>query len=324
MRKILRDNRGVVLLMVLATIAFFTVLVVSFSADQSLDMELAYNFRDSVQAQQIARAGIEAARVILKEDDPAYDSDDEEWGSFSEYAMGASMYLDGPSFSGTLADECGKIDLNSLVTEGEQLYREAQLKYLFELLEIDITDEELDELMKSLRDWLDPNDEPEFGGAESEYYQSLDPPYICKNGPLDIPEEILLVKGMKPEYFYGTENYQGIKDYVTVGTGGKININTASRTVLLSISRTYLTEDVVDVIEDGRPFLNEHDRSRIQGLDLNDPSDEMKWIKNTLDVKSSLFSADINGNMPSGARINIKTVLQRFQNDVRIVYYKIY
>jgi type II secretory pathway component PulK len=129
---------------------------------------------------------------------------------------------------------------------------------------------------------------------------------------------------MKPEYFYGTENYHGIKDYVTVGTGGKININTASRTVLLSMSRTYLTEDVADAIEDGRPFLNEQDRSRIQGLDLNDPADEMKWIKNTLGVKSGLFSADINGNMPSGARINIKTVLQRFQNDVRIVYYKIY
>ena len=324
MRRIVKDNRGVVLLMVLATIVFFTVLVVSFSADQGLDMELAYNFRDSVQAQHIARAGIEAARVILKEDDPAYDSDDEEWGSFSEYAMGASAYLDGPSFSGTLADECGKIDLNSLVTEGEQIYREAQLKELFELLEIDITDDELDELMKSLRDWLDPNDEPEFGGAEDEYYLSLDPPYICKNGPLDTPEEILLVKGMKPEYYYGTENFHGIKDYVTVGTGGTININTASRTVLLSMSRTYLTEDVVDVIEDGRPFLNEQDRSRIQGLDLNDPADEMKWIKKTLDVKSNLFSADISGSMPSGARINIKTVLQRFQNDVRIVYYKIY
>lgn len=322
--RVLADRRGVVLLLVLGTVALFTALVVSFSADQGLDMELAYNFRDSVQAQYIARAGIEAAQAMLKEDDPSYDADDEEWGSFAEYALGASAYLEGPTFGGTLEDECGKIDLNSLNIEGEQVYREAQLKQLFELLEIDISADELDELAKSLRDWQDMNDQPEFGGAESDYYLSLDPPYICKNGPLDTPEEILLVKGMKPEYYYGTENYKGIKEYVTVGTGGKINLNTASRIVLMSMSRTYLTEDAAESIEDGRPFLNEQDRSRIQGLDLNDPSDEMKWIRKTLDVKSSLFSADISGNMPSGARINIRAVLQRFQNDVRIVYYKIY
>ncbi|HNR50137.1 MAG: type II secretion system minor pseudopilin GspK [Bacteriovoracaceae bacterium] len=324
MMRILADRRGVVLLLVLATVALFTAMVITFSADQGLDMELAYNFRDSVQAQHIARAGVEAARAILKSDDPSYDADDEEWGSFSEYALAASAYLEGPAFGGTLADECGKIDLNSLVTEGEQVYREAQFKYLFELLEIDITSEELDELAKSLKDWLDADDQPEFGGAESDYYRSLDPPYICKNGPLDAPEEILLVKGMKPEYYYGTENYHGIRDYVTVGTGGKININTAPSVVLMSMSRTYMTEDVAESIEDGRPFLNEQDIGRIQGLDLSDPSDEMAWIKKNLDVKSSMFSADVNGHMPSGARINVRAVLQRFQSDVRIVYYKIY
>lgn len=324
MKAILSDRSGLVLLLVLATVALFTVMVIDFSADEGLDIELAYNFRDSVQARYLADAGIEAARVMLKEDDPAYDAQDEEWGSFSEYAMGASSYLEGPSFGGTLTDECGKIDLNAMAIPGEQLYREAQFKYLFELLEIDISEAELDELVGSVKDWLDADDEPEFGGAESDYYLSLDPPYVCKNGPFDTPEEILLVKGMKPEYYYGTEDYQGIRDYVTVGTGGKINPNTAPAVVLMSLSRTYMGEDVVESIEDGRPFTSRQDLGRIQGLDLGDSSDEMKWIAQNLEVKSSLFSADISGQMPSGARVQVRAVLRRFQNDVRIVYYKIH
>ncbi|MFY9397168.1 MAG: type II secretion system minor pseudopilin GspK [Desulfomonilia bacterium] len=324
MKPVLRDRSGMVLLIVLATVALFAAMVIDFSAEEGLDIELAYNFRDSVQARYLADAGIEAARVMLKDDDPAYDSQDEEWGSFSEYALAAASYLEGPSFSGTLTDECGKIDLNAMTIPGERLYREAQLKNLFELLEIDIPEAELDELVRSIKDWLDTDDEPEFGGAESDYYLSLDPPYVCKNGPFDTPEEILLVKGMKPEYYYGTEDYQGIRDYVTVGTGGKININTASAVVLMSMSQTYMSEDVVESIEDGRPFTSQQDFGRIQGLDLGDSSDEMRWIAKNLEVKSSLFSADISGGMPSGARVDIRAVLRRFQNDVRIVYYKIH
>jgi type II secretory pathway component PulK len=68
--KILRDRKGVVLILVLAMVAMFTAMIVTFSADESLDIELAYNFRDSVQAQFVARSGVDAAVAILAEDDP--------------------------------------------------------------------------------------------------------------------------------------------------------------------------------------------------------------------------------------------------------------
>jgi hypothetical protein len=45
-------------------------------------------------------------------------------GKLQRIRVASSAYLEGPAFGGTLADECGKIELNSLVTEGEQLYRE--------------------------------------------------------------------------------------------------------------------------------------------------------------------------------------------------------
>jgi general secretion pathway protein K len=318
---VLMDNRGVVLLLVLSVVALFTAMIVSFSADEGLDIELAYNFKDSLQAQYIARAGVEAASVILSEDDAKYDSLDEQWANFAEYAVASSSYLDDAQFSGTITDERSKFDINSLALTNQREFRIAQFKRLFTGLNIDISDDELDDLVNAVIDWLDADSEATFG-AEEEYYQSLEPPYHCKNGLMDSPEEILLVKGMKNEYFYGTENYEGIQNYVTVSSEGKININTASETVLKSLSDR-ITEDVVSSILECRPFVDPA-YDCIRGIDLNDGSAESTWIKSTLDVKSTKFRVDIKGIMPSGALVNVKAVLERINNNPRIVYYRIY
>jgi len=318
---VLKDNKGVVLIIVLSMIVLFTVMVTDFSSNQGLDIELAYNFRDSLQAQYLAQAGVEAALVLLKEDDVEYDSSDEDWGNFSEYALVASMSLEGLGFSGTLKDESSMIDLNALIKEGEQEFRVLQFKRLFDLLAIDITEGELDDLVNAIIDWIDEDDETVFG-AEADYYDSLERPYICKNGPMDTSEEILLVKGMKREYFYGAEDYEGIRKYVTVGTSGIINLNTASDKVLMSISDLF-DQDVVDSIDECRPFTEEK-FDCIQGMDFSDPSEEMNWIKKVIGIKSSRFCVDVKGVMPTGAQLNIKSIIERINNEPRIVYYKIY
>ncbi len=320
--KILKERKGMVLILMLAFMALFMALIVSFSADESQDIELAYNFRDSLQAQYVARAGVEAASATFAEDDATYDSLDEDWGNFEELALTAAAYLEGARFSGSITDECGKFDLNGLsVQDYGRQYRIAQFKRLFTVLEIDISEEELNDLCLSLIDWMDEDSEVNIGGAEDEYYQSLTPPYHCKNSPLDSPEEILLVKGMKPEYFYGTETNEGIGKYVTVNTEGKININTASETVLKSLSES-ITEDVVNSIMDCRPFKSAN-FTCVQGLDLSGGG-ESDWVKSTLDIKSSRFSADMKGIMQSGAVVNVKAILERINNSTRIVYYRIH
>ncbi|MGC8666732.1 MAG: helix-hairpin-helix domain-containing protein [Chthonomonadales bacterium] len=56
-------------------------------------------------------------------------------------------------------------------------------------------------------DWRDPDDQPTIGqdmvGAESDYYQSLNPPYSAKNAPFDTIDELLLVRGITPDLLYG-------------------------------------------------------------------------------------------------------------------------
>jgi general secretion pathway protein K len=325
--KALKDKRGVVLILVLSMVALFSAMIITFSSDESLDIELAYNFRDSIQAQYIALAGVEAARVILDQDDPGHDSLDEQWALFPAYAATASGYFEGAQLTGTITDELSKFDLNSLaIRDGNTEFRKQQFQRFFTLQNIDITQEELEDLTNSIIDWLDADSEVTMGGAEDEYYLSLEPPYHCKNAPMDSVEEILLVKGMKSEYFYGTENYEGIGKYVTAGPvslGGRININTASEMVLKSISERF-TDDVVSSIVACRPFTAK-DFSCARGLDLSDGSPESTWIKNNvLVVNSSRFSVDVKGVMPSGAQVNVKAVLERINNNARIVYYRIH
>ncbi|MBN1635930.1 MAG: type II secretion system minor pseudopilin GspK [Deltaproteobacteria bacterium] len=335
MLKLVKNSSGVVLILVIAVVALFTVMVVEFSTDQGIDIELAYNFRDSLQAQYVSRAGVEAALVLLAQDDPAYDAYDEDWANFSEYAMTASAFLEGPSFTGTLVDECSKFDLNSLVSEDGKAddFRRSQFMRLFGQLEIDISADDLNDLLDALIDWIDPDDETDFG-AETEYYEALENPYVCKNGPLDVTEEILLVKGMAPEYFFGTEEYEGVANYITAGTNGKININTASEQVLFSIIPEGLNEeDVVQTILDSRPVTPENVNALIDNIgfrvleseNISDLEKELLWLQNNvITLMSTRFRVDIKGVMPSGAMVNLRAVVERINNGPRIVYYKLY
>jgi general secretion pathway protein K len=101
-----------------------------------------------------------------------------------------------------------------------------------------------DIVVDSILDWRDPDDFIRVNGAENEYYQSLREPYDCKNGDFDSVEELMLVRGITPELFYGQrviskegeevkEEPIGLKDIFSLyAQGEQIDINSASLPVL--------------------------------------------------------------------------------------------
>ncbi|MHC4286590.1 MAG: type II secretion system minor pseudopilin [Planctomycetota bacterium] len=122
------------------------------------------------------------------------------------------------------------------------------------LLELECLDEAA---VASILDWIDEDDVPNPDGAENDFYSSLKPAYSCKNGPIDNIEELLLVKGISLEIYYGynldegdshlsetgtgtaefidevpQNGTPGLCDLLTVFGDGRININTASKQVL--------------------------------------------------------------------------------------------
>ena len=119
-----------------------------------------------------------------------------------------------------LEDESAKINLNALVQLDEQNPSQNIGRQILMGLP-GMTQEIADAIL----DWIDMDDEPREYGAESEYYNGLNPPYSPKNGPLESVEELLLVSGVTPQLLFGVDANRNNQvdseepDPSTVGTG---------------------------------------------------------------------------------------------------------
>ncbi len=121
-----------------------------------------------------------------------------------------------------ISDESGKINVNKITDDTRASFIKFLIAYkLEELVAETITD--------SILDWLDEDDLHHINGAEKEFYATLPEPYEPKNGPFESLEELALVKGITPEIF------ELLREHLTIYGSGKININFASKEVLLAV-----------------------------------------------------------------------------------------
>lgn len=86
----------------------------------------------------------------------------------------------------------------------------------------ELTDSDVDGIMCAILDWLDPdsieaNNEGCQAGAEQDYYNRLDEPYPPRNGPMESPGELRLIKGITPEIYRAIEPYVTVYPQVTQG-----------------------------------------------------------------------------------------------------------
>jgi general secretion pathway protein K len=104
-------------------------------------------------------------------------------------------------FDVKIGNESGKVNINRA--------NQAFLKIL--LGRFDLKDSDKDVIVDSILDWRDKDNLHRLNGAEDDYYRSLPTPYDCKDDDFDSVEELLMVRGITPEIFYG-----GLKDMVTI------------------------------------------------------------------------------------------------------------
>ena len=62
------------------------------------------------------------------------------------------------------------------------------------------------EIAEALLDWIDADDEPRESGAESEYYERLEPPVQAANAVPTVLEELLLVRGVTRSLLFGNDD----------------------------------------------------------------------------------------------------------------------
>ena len=154
-----------------------------------------------------------------------------------------------------ITDESGKVDLNKTP--------DIIIKGL--LLNLGVKDEDADIIVDSLQDWRDPDDLVRLHGAEDDYYMALPSHYKPKNADFESVEELLLVRGVTTELFYGIAGKPGLAEFVTVySESGKINLGAAPKEVLMALPG--VTPELAAAIIEFRKAVTANNAQAIQGI----------------------------------------------------------
>ncbi len=316
MNRLIKDDSGFALILTILIISLIVAITLQFNTSMRNDMYDAASLKEGIELTCIAKSGFNYACAVLSEDDPAVDSLHEDWADQKLLSSNsATMFGDG-RFEVRIIDYSGKIPVNSVV-EGAKF--EALLTRFLSLEEFALESEDVGNLVDAIKDWVDPDDEITKFGAENGYYQALERSCSCKNAPLDSVEELLFVKGITKELFYGTKEKPGISGYLTVYGNGRININTADSLVLRSLSDQIDQEMVEEMVAYRGDEKN----------DLNNPS----WYKNIpgmshvnmndlQTISSAYFKIESEGHKETMSK-RVTGTVERKEGAVKILAWKI-
>jgi general secretion pathway protein K len=293
----LGDERGMVLLIAIVVVVLLVTLIVEFDYGTRVSLTTAGTFRNGTQATFLAKSGVRAAQAVLKEDGktpPAVDHLEEFWATpVPPYPIGGglvSIYVE---------DESSKLNINLLSKPTDvEKWGPVWKRFLEEVLQID------QEVFSAIKDWVDEDDLSEdLYGAESGYYQQLDPPYRAKNGPLDSLGELLLIKGVTREVYRKlTQGCDG-GPCVTFADTKKINLNTTSVPVCRALDEE-LTEELCERLVEGRPLENiEGDLEAVAGWGGTGGIRFKLKSFGMIDVRTEFFSVRSIGEVQETRRV---------------------
>lgn len=294
----MRDDRGFALLAVMLVLALLGVIVAEFAFAMRLEASMVRAYRDTVVAEHLTEAGLhQAVREILTAAQ-VVGIDGEGQLTLHRVAPGqtaatpvpalprARVPLGGGDFSYRIADEEGRLNLNTAPPD-----RVERL-----LAAIGIDRQTRDTVNDALQDWRDANDEHRVSGAESDdFYLRLPVPHRARNANLTDPRELLQLRGVTRELFFGERDRPGLGDLVTTWGRATVNVNTAPAPVLAALG---LSEaEITDILQ-----------SRARGPYTAVPP---RFAGRGLAVGSLTFRIEVEGRVEGEPRGRLVAVVRR-------------
>lgn len=236
------------LILVLIVLSSMTILSVGLAYRTRIEMRLAYANAQRTQAYYLALGGIERIKALLSQEELSpltiaricqFTGTAKEEGLFEQ--LNEFDLNEGKLLTYSLRDELGYLNLNSSDPAS--------------WINIDCVSEEC---RAGILDWIDEDDDTSSGGAETDFYELLEFPYISKDSPFVALKELLFLKGVTRDIYLGEdlnrnssldENERdgwskvpfdnednrldfGLVDTFTVYGDGKVNINTTHKAIL--------------------------------------------------------------------------------------------
>jgi general secretion pathway protein K len=230
------NEHGFALVAVLLVLGLLGIIGAEFGYSMRLEAEAMRTWRDNMRAAHLAEAGVEQALRELSGDYQLVNMPFD--GVLTFYKQGPPVVplprlirmkarLGPGEFSYRITDEQARINANFATHD--------QLDKVLQCLGVDKINR--DQIVDSILDWVDTNDDHRLNGAESDdYYLKLPVPYRARNAPMESINELLQIKGVTPAIFEGLEGRPGLRDVLTVrGTRQAVNVNTAGPVVFCAM-----------------------------------------------------------------------------------------
>jgi general secretion pathway protein K len=288
-------SAGIALLIVMCAIFVLSILAAGLAFSMKVESRLAQSTDTNQRLVWLGRSGVELARWVLalEATTQPYDSLNQIWAGGTGSIGETNSALAGISLSNY---QIGDGTVSVKITDLERFANinnpmdAPEITQALTIMGVDAG--EISVVSDSIQDWVQSGEMPRIAGAKNEYYLGLNPPYNCKEAPMDDLSELLLVKGIwdHPEIYWGgaatnhlgpsfqhhlgfgnageAPNYPfGLVDLFTPFSSGRININTADRNVLQllpgvdanaadSIIKFRSGPDGMDGTADDTPFQN--------------------------------------------------------------------
>ena len=349
------SEQGIAIVIVMVCIFVLSAMAAVFAAYMKVEMRLAANSNNEVEMQWMGRSGVELARWVLGQQlnvpNEPYDSLNQVWagGQGETHELLADINLKdveigNGKFSVTIVDTERKFNINLA------LGNDAMLQQAMILIGVDAA--EIPTIIASIQDWIDRDDDVHVNGAESEYYQGMNPPYFAKNGPIDDLSELLFVKGVTPEIYWGPNSTNhpvnlfqaaqtlktgllptataGLADIFTPISSGRINLNTASSLTLqmipgidanmaAAIIRMRSGPDGIDGTDDDVP-LRQPGGQDLVNIGLS--SQAAQAMSQYCDVRSSTFDVTVDVEVGVSRRRYHAMLKRNSPRDVQILTFR--
>ena len=354
--KIGQKNRGMALMIVMVVIFVLGIIAAGFAYSMKVEMRLARNHNQEADLEWLGRSGIELAKYILGQQltiaaEP-FDSLNQKWagGTGVTNELLADINLDnnelGPGvFSIKIIDAERKYNIN--------VADEMILKQAMNLIGVEAVDAST--ITESILDWRDIDDDERLSGAENRYYLNLNPSYVAKNGPLDDISELLLVKGVTPEIYWGPSGAQGhgkgagtipvmnksrlgyqnqstpmvgLIDLFTCLSDRAVNINTTSASVLQlfpgidantaqAIVQARAGPDNVEGNDDDTPFRNPGELMNVPGMNRQAVAQVARFFS----VRSRTFEVQVDARIDNYKRTFYAHLRRNNPRDIQTLYF---
>jgi len=338
-----RKQQGAALLIALVIMTIAMGVTANIMFRQQLHTQLASNISNLEQAYPYATAIEDWSRTILirdAEDSPDSDDLSETWATEIP-----PIPIPGGSMTGRLFDLQAGLNLNNIYppekpieedpeppvegapepTPEELRLIQDQNRYIIakqrvtRLMETIDADEEIGPALNFadiVEDWIDADSKTSPGGAESDYYQSLDPAYNTANSLLVSHTELRLLKDID------TGAYNLLRKYITtLPEYTAVNVNTATSEVIQALGFTPEAAENIITVREEDPFQSMEDflalavvSAATQSAEDEDP----EVFEQDLSVTSNFFL--LQGEINIGtARLYINSILHRNGDKVKVV-----